>query len=156
MDWTAHFEMGRQAATGQWRPSPQVEQVPAQLPEPSILTPARQQTITQMADSNLPILTMETVPAITGATPPTPNTQLAMQAMAVAQADMTMERAHEVLSHHTYGGRTATEPELQAAWALYKRELYHDEDASQTARPMLRIDEADQAGGASSSGLPRA
>ena len=101
------------------------------------------------------MLSMETQPAITGTTGPVPETQLAMQAMAIAQADMTMEKAEEVLTHHTYGGHIATEAQLQAAWALCKRDLYHDADASRTTRPMLCIDEADQAGGASSSGMPR-
>ena len=37
MDWKQHFEMGRQAATGKWKPPPDVPQVPAALPGPDLL-----------------------------------------------------------------------------------------------------------------------
>ena len=107
----------------------------------------------------MPVLTMEQMPAITGSTPPMPNTQLAVQAMALAQADMTIVKAHEVMKHHTYAGREATEPELQAAWAICKREIFETEDTSETARPELVTEEKSlshsPSTGASGSGVPR-
>ena len=37
MDWSQHFELGRQAATGEWTPEPNVPQVAANLPGPDLL-----------------------------------------------------------------------------------------------------------------------
>ena len=37
MEWKQHFEMGRQAATGEWKPERGVAQVPAKLPGPDLL-----------------------------------------------------------------------------------------------------------------------
>ena len=37
MDWKQHFELGRQAATGEWKPERDVVQVPARLPGPDLL-----------------------------------------------------------------------------------------------------------------------
>ena len=37
MDWSQHFELGRQAATGEWKPQPGIAQVPAQLPGPDLM-----------------------------------------------------------------------------------------------------------------------
>ena len=37
MEWKQHFELGRQAATGQWKPPRDVPQVPAALPGPELI-----------------------------------------------------------------------------------------------------------------------
>ena len=37
MDWRQHFELGRQAAAGEWAPEPGLPQVAAKLPAPDLL-----------------------------------------------------------------------------------------------------------------------
>ena len=160
MDWRTHFELGKQAASGEWKPAPQVAQVPAQLPGPDVLTPARQRAIRELAGNDLPALALPQAPAISGTTGPVPTTPLGVQAMAVAQADMTLPKAQEVMQTHTYAGRAATEPELHAAWAVCRRDIYETQDAAATARPVLSIAgpipaHPAEAASSSSSGAPR-
>ena len=37
MDWMQHFEMGRQAAAGEWKPEPGIQQAPMRLPDPDVM-----------------------------------------------------------------------------------------------------------------------
>ena len=156
MDWTAHFEMGRQAATGEWRPDPNTQQAPAMLRDSTLLAPEHRQAITTLAGGELPILDVTQAPAITESTGPFPITPEGQRAMDEARARMSREVANEVLAHMTYLGRAATEPELQAAWAMLKDELYSTAVVSpDRTRPMLTVEPLRDASAADSSGAIR-
>ena len=73
MEWNQFMEMGRQAATGEWKPSPGIPQVPIEMPRLEVLPPAQIEEICTTHEVRPPPgLQLQMLPPPPPRTPPLP------------------------------------------------------------------------------------
>ena len=115
MDWKQHFEMGRQAAAGEWKPEPDVPQVRAKLPAAELMTLAPISEIEKASDSQL-----MAIPDMTGMTiecnwPPTHEIVDAGE-YSSTWVRMSVGLAQEILDTGVWDGLPTTQTQRQVAF----------------------------------------
>ena len=122
MDWKQFYEMGRQAASGEWTPSPAMQQVPARLPSRKDLPLATIREVEDMTGAKEASvvehnrLAIDYQPASTR--PQAKKMPLPDGVRAFMRTLQSREIAEKILREGTHLGRLATAVELQGAAAL--------------------------------------
>ena len=138
MDWRQHFEMGRQAAKGEWKPDPSVPQVPAALPDPSLMPLSTIHEVERMSGFQVPRLVDQNTLAIAPGTPDTfdPSNQPDdAAAYTTMWSMMNGDLAQRILETGMWDGEPISRAQSQAAFDF----IQHNADSGPRQAELVEV-----------------